>query len=253
MLIEPPFLWDPDKPDAFGWTAMQLAEALNNIHTMYPLACASRELRHFEPLVLNKENHLITTRLFWPQDMMVYTFLKSPISTRRARTRNRIPLETPWQLSRGGPELFGSHLALLFELLLSESPPLPRGDWDHDQVEPLVTWPIRMAPLRNREGHTPDCTNYPNCLSTHWLQPALTDTQAHIYPNYAKILGELNLPAEIFDFLLYRDLWPVQNRKETIEQEEEPVAKRACFYKWTEQFGVGLRIAHGFIPLSADS
>lgn len=80
MLVEPPYLWSPDTPDANGWTAMQMAEALNDLHVMYPLACVSRELRHMEPVFSRSNNQLSTTHLFWPQDLMTGAFLSPHVS-----------------------------------------------------------------------------------------------------------------------------------------------------------------------------
>ncbi|CAM0512180.1 unnamed protein product [Fasciola hepatica] len=300
MLVESPYLWDPDIPDANGWTAMQMAEALNNIHIMYPLARVSRELRHMEPVVSRKNNQLTTTHLFWPQDLMTGAFISPYADCSRRVVMLQFSPEMPWRLSGRLPTFSGRDLALLFELLLADHPLICR-DLECPLVLPLTIWPICNSSMLNHVGHMPNCEDYPNCLLTQWLRtnrsggslslcyqetisvwklhrfgwlhpdggtplslkehcricfrrqvtncikPAFVDTQANIYPNYARILMQFNLPSMLVDFLLYREFWPVEK---SIPERflAEPVSKRGCYHIWTEQFGVGIRIEHGFIP-----
>ncbi|KAF5400830.1 hypothetical protein PHET_05478 [Paragonimus heterotremus] len=69
LLVNPPYCYSPDQRDAIGWSPMHIAEARDDLSTLYELALQSRELRHFRPRPFEEPNKCLSTCVIWPQDL----------------------------------------------------------------------------------------------------------------------------------------------------------------------------------------
>ncbi|KAF6770327.1 hypothetical protein AHF37_09854, partial [Paragonimus kellicotti] len=74
LLVNPPYSYSPDQRDAIGWSPMHIAEARDDLSTLYELALQSRELRHYRPRPLEEPNKCLSTCVIWPQDLFANPF-----------------------------------------------------------------------------------------------------------------------------------------------------------------------------------
>ncbi|KAA3679689.1 uncharacterized protein DEA37_0012968 [Paragonimus westermani] len=178
LLVNPPYSYSPDQRDAIGWSPMHIAEARDDLSTLYELALKSRELRHFRPRPFEEPNKCLSTCVIWPQDLFANplgteNFLQH---TTRGTVRNRMPSSL-----HGTPATFacGHSFALIFEMFLA-NPDL--CDFDlmlavkslesdrHSTFEKEVNftlWPIRPVDPHDGLIHSPECRDYPHCLAEY--------------------------------------------------------------------------------------
>ncbi|CAL8100535.1 unnamed protein product [Calicophoron daubneyi] len=143
LLVNPPYNWSPDVPNALGWTPLQIAEQQDDIPTLCALALNSKELRGSTPLKERTNEHpLLSTCLIWPQqDSSHHVPLFDFLMPRFGReTLNRLhPSVFHDALDR-----FGRRAQLMFELLLSD-PDLLSEEFTGDE-KPFTLWPLKLPP-----------------------------------------------------------------------------------------------------------
>ncbi|CAL8099313.1 unnamed protein product [Calicophoron daubneyi] len=175
LLVSPPYNWSADKQDQMGWSPMQIAEDRDDIPTLYELSVHSRELRYYPYSFPEQAGfQLMSTCLFWPQDVIVTPFGSKEFFRTRLRGLGKYT-ETPAELRGYESFMDGHSIALFFELLLSNpelcDPFVLTGQPEYgvkEREDEPDHWIIKL-PDRCPMEHAFECQIFPHCLLRDWI------------------------------------------------------------------------------------
>ncbi|TGZ62734.1 hypothetical protein CRM22_007261 [Opisthorchis felineus] len=175
LLTSPPYSWDPDRRDPYGWSPLQTAEDRDDLWCSTELALRTSELRSVGYLLPKWPcGGRTSTCLLWPQDMWYQPLTREAFIHRRgfgSVLHHGIRLlDQRRQLAMGG-----EMVALTFELLMA-TPFLFAFDlWTGEPCthHTGTFWPIPQTALTKAADHF-GCSRYPQCL--HLVLPDLSNT-----------------------------------------------------------------------------
>ncbi|KAF8570069.1 hypothetical protein P879_03599 [Paragonimus westermani] len=170
QLVSPPFLWEPDKPDASGFSPMHLAEDRDDLHALGCMAPFSKELRYLETNERDSRIKRPCTCLVWPQ-----TLWRFPISRYFflcLHERGIAPSNDEEDAVFANDCRFVSHMcgatvALLLELFMATPYLFTFHIWSGQEnlsVEQRHFWPVPPLIEDELREHVLKCQNYPYCL-----------------------------------------------------------------------------------------
>ncbi|CAL8083497.1 unnamed protein product [Calicophoron daubneyi] len=176
LLVSPPYSWDPDRPDALGWTPFQIAEDQDDFPTVCALGMFSRELRG--PAIERtgtRKYGTLSTCLLWPQlyrarNVHSFKFLKGS-----TENQGRTDKESP--LIRFLYANLGRRMQLTFELLLSDPellhPKLTTGETEQAHTQHFSCWPLKVSKFADHNVGQSSIEVHPESFDHIWLQSVL--------------------------------------------------------------------------------